>query len=66
MLDRRTARLLTLALVALILFHPPILVLVDRIALADVPLLPFYLFSAWALVIGACAVIVERAGEGGE
>ncbi|MCL6607123.1 MAG: hypothetical protein K6T74_03415 [Geminicoccaceae bacterium] len=63
MLDRPVARLAALALVALVLFNFPTLAVVERIVAGDVPLLPFYLFGVWAVVIGAAAWLIERQGE---
>jgi len=62
-LDRPVARLVALALVALVLFNFPTLAIVERIAPGGVPLLPFYLFGVWAAVIAAAAWLIERQGE---
>lgn len=63
MLDRPLAQLFALALVALVLFNFPTLAIVERIAPAGAPLLPFYLFGVWAAVIAAAAWLIERQGE---
>lgn len=63
MLERRLARLVALALVALVLFDFPTLAVIDRIRLGDLPVLPFYLFLVWGTVIALAAWLVERPGE---
>ncbi len=63
MLERRLARLVALALTALVLLNFPTLALVDRAVLGGVPILPFYLFAVWGAVIGLAAWLIERPGE---
>lgn len=60
MLDPRLARLAALALAGLVLFGFPVLALVDRWRAGGVPLLPFYLFLVWGIVIGLAAWLIER------
>lgn len=60
MSEPRLARLLALALVALVLLNFPMLAVIDRLALGGLPLLPFYLFLAWGAVIAVAAWSIER------
>ncbi|MDR5898424.1 hypothetical protein QC823_05415 [Halomonas vilamensis] len=55
------ARLIALILLAVLLFCPPLLVVVDR--LPGVASLVLYLFGAWALVIGLGAWLMERSAK---
>ena len=58
---RTGARLVGLFLLGCLLFNYPLVTLFDRpILVAGVPLLYAYLFGAWALVIAAAALVVER------
>ncbi|MDF1587361.1 hypothetical protein SH611_07140 [Geminicoccaceae bacterium 1502E] len=60
MSDRRR-HLLALLTAAVMLFSHPVLQLVDALAVAGPDwLLPAYLFAAWAAVILAAALAVER------
>lgn len=65
--DRRTERLVALAVAAALLFNFPLLAIFNRPAwLAGVPLGIAYLFIVWALVIVAVAWVMERGqGKGG-
>lgn len=52
-------RLTALAFFGLLLFFSPLIGIFERpVALLGVPLLPFYLFSAWALLIVLSAWIL--------
>lgn len=59
--SRQHARLIALILLAVLLFCPPLLVVIDR--LPGVASLALYLFGAWAVVIGLVAWLVERAAK---
>lgn len=51
-MDSGARRLAALFVLGVILFFSPLLVLFNRPApLAGVPLLPLYLFSAWAVLV---------------
>ena len=54
--SRRRERLIALALLALFMFCPPMLLIVDR-------LLPLYLFVVWGALIGFTAWLVEPPKE---
>ncbi|MYL24404.1 hypothetical protein [Vreelandella massiliensis] len=56
--SRHHARLIALILLALLLFCPPLLVVVNH--LPGTASLALYLFGAWALVIGLAAWLMER------
>jgi hypothetical protein len=56
--SRQHARLVALILLSVLLFCPPLLVVIDR--LPGVVSLALYLFGAWALVIGLGAWLMER------
>lgn len=61
MRDTRTGdRLIALFLLGALAISPPLLAIfrVDAF-IADVPLLFFYLFGAWALLVGLLALIIE-------
>lgn len=58
----RTARMVALAAVALLLFSFPLLALFDvDVSVLGVPLLWVYLFVAWAAVIAVVAWVVRDA-----
>jgi hypothetical protein len=62
--DRFPARLVAVAVLGFLLFVPPLMSLFDRRArVLGVPVLPAYLFVAWALVIGLIAVASRGAGR---
>lgn len=64
MKSRRTERLVALVAIALLLFCPPLIIVVDRLPTVSVGWLPLYLFIAWAVVIGLTAWLMEqRAGR---
>ncbi|TNH15894.1 hypothetical protein [Halomonas sp. BL6] len=56
---RQQARRFALALLALFLFSPPILLIVDRLP-GILGWLPLYLFLAWGWVIGLAAWLAKR------
>ncbi|WP_372614851.1 hypothetical protein [Halomonas sp.] len=53
-------RLIALILLALVLFSPPLILMMDRGHDAGLSRLPLYLFLAWALVIALAAWLMER------
>tara|TARA_R110000850_G_scaffold33890_1_gene92005 strand:- start:189 stop:428 length:240 start_codon:yes stop_codon:yes gene_type:complete len=57
--SRQTERLMALVVVALLLFCPPLIIVVDRLPSFNVGWLPLYLFCAWAVVIGLTAWLME-------
>ncbi|HEX7007069.1 MAG TPA: hypothetical protein VF274_08020 [Alphaproteobacteria bacterium] len=57
---RRRDRLISLFVLGLLLFNPPLLDLFSGGTVFGWPLLFVYLFAAWALVIAAAAAVVER------
>nr|WP_298059344.1 hypothetical protein [uncultured Halomonas sp.] len=62
--SRKAERLMALVAIALLLFCPPLIIVVDRLPSFNVGWLPLYLFSAWAVVIGLTAWLMEhRAGR---
>jgi putative effector of murein hydrolase LrgA (UPF0299 family) len=62
--SRRHERLLALVAIALLLFCPPLIIIVDRLPSTSVGWLALYLFIAWAAVIGLTAWLMEqRAGR---
>ncbi|MCZ7562888.1 MAG: hypothetical protein M5U08_02965 [Burkholderiales bacterium] len=60
--ERRTGqRLVALGLLGALAFNYPILGLFNRaVAVLGIPLLYAYIFAAWALLIAAMALVVER------
>ncbi|MFC6671354.1 hypothetical protein [Marinobacterium aestuariivivens] len=56
-------RLVALTLLAALLFAPPLIGLFDRPGEEGLSRLPLYLFGAWALVILAAALLLERRDE---
>tara|TARA_R110002020_G_scaffold58985_1_gene161325 strand:- start:857 stop:1066 length:210 start_codon:yes stop_codon:yes gene_type:complete len=62
--SRQTERLMALVAIALLLFCPPLIIVVDRLPAFSVGWLPLYLFIVWAVVIGLTAWLMEqRAGR---
>ena len=58
--ERRSARMVALAVLALVLFGWPFLVIFDQpVRVFGLPLLWAWLFSAWVLVIGLIAAVVR-------
>jgi hypothetical protein len=59
--ERVTSRLVAVAVLAGLLFAPPLLSLFDHdVRVGGVPLLWAYLFLAWALIIALVAAVVSR------
>ncbi|MGO2241711.1 MAG: hypothetical protein ACTH5D_08140 [Halomonas sp.] len=58
--SRKAERLMALVAVALLLFCPPLVIVVDRLTTLHAGWLPLYLFSAWAVVIGLTAWLMEH------
>ncbi|MGE6605462.1 hypothetical protein ACQKE4_02960 [Halomonas sp. NPDC076908] len=62
--SRQAERLTALVAIALLLFCPPLIIVIDRLPSFSVGWLPLYLFIAWAVVIGLTAWLMEhRAGR---
>lgn len=67
-LEPKNARIGALALLGVVLFNPPLIQVFNAGAthtVGGVPLLFFYLFIAWALLIGLMAFVIERRPRGG-
>ncbi len=60
---RQKERLVALIVLAMALFSPPLLLLVDSPSQAGLSWLPLYVFIAWATVIGLAAWLMERRQE---
>lgn len=60
---RQKERLVALIVLAVALFSPPLLLLVDSPSQAGLSWLPLYVFIAWATVIGLAAWLMERRQE---
>lgn len=58
--SRQTERLIALVAIALLLFCPPLIIVVDRLPAFSVGWLPLYLFIVWAVVIGLTAWLMEQ------
>ena len=57
----KNQRLVALFLLGTLLFNYPLLALFDRAALVfGIPVLYAYIFSAWTLLIGLLALVIER------
>ena len=56
---RKSERLMALVAVALLLFCPPLIIVIDRLPSLNIGWLPLYLFCAWAVVIGLTAWLME-------
>ncbi|RUR36603.1 hypothetical protein [Vreelandella populi] len=57
---RYRERLLALVILALVLFCPPVLLIIDRLPSSSIGWLPGYLFGAWAVIIGLTAWLMEH------
>lgn len=57
-LSRRQERLIALIILALLLFCPPALLIMDRLP-SPLGWLPLYLFVVWGALIGMTAWLVE-------
>jgi hypothetical protein len=67
-LEPKNAHIGALALLGAVLFNPPLIEVFDTgpfSTVGGVPLLYFYLFFAWALLIGLMAFVIERPLRGG-
>lgn len=67
-LESKSARMGALVLLGLVMFNPPLLEVFDAGAsreVAGIPLLFFYLFFAWAMLIALMAFVIERPSRGG-
>ncbi len=58
--SRKNERLIALLAVAILLFSPPLIIVVDRFSSSSISWLPFYLFVAWGVVIGLTAWLMEQ------
>jgi hypothetical protein len=59
--ESKGARLVALCMLGALLFNYPILALFNRPGMIlGIPLLYAYIFAAWALVVAAMALVVER------
>ena len=58
--SRKTERLMALVAIALLLFCPPVILVVDRFPASHIGWLPLYLFGTWAIVIGLAAWLMEH------
>jgi putative effector of murein hydrolase LrgA (UPF0299 family) len=58
--SRKAERLVALLAVAIFLFSPPLIIIVDRFSSSSVSWLPLYLFAAWGVVIGLTAWLMEQ------
>ncbi|MEZ5613725.1 MAG: hypothetical protein R3E35_00760 [Rhodocyclaceae bacterium] len=57
-------RLAAIFLVGCVLFNYPFIALFNKPGeIFDIPLLYFYLFGVWMLLIGAMALVIERRRE---
>jgi hypothetical protein len=57
-------RLAAIFLLGCVLFNYPLIALFNKPGeIVDIPLLYFYLFGAWALLIGLMALAIERRKE---
>ncbi|RUR27354.1 hypothetical protein ELY33_15760 [Vreelandella andesensis] len=62
--SRKLERLVALFAMAILLFSPPLIIMVDRLPSLSVSWLPLYLFIAWGTVIGLTAWLMElRSGR---
>ncbi|GGW36288.1 MULTISPECIES: hypothetical protein [Halomonadaceae] len=61
-LSRRQERLIALIILALLLFCPPALLIMDRLP-SSLGWLPLYLFVVWGALIGMTAWLVETPGR---
>lgn len=68
-LEPKSAQVGALVVLGLVLFNPPLVQVFNVGAartVAGVPLLFFYLFFAWGLLIALLAFVIERRPRGGE
>jgi hypothetical protein len=66
--ERAVERMIALFCLGVLLFSPTVIHVFDRgtATVLGVPLLYFYLFAAWALLVGLLAVVVETSGVASE
>ena len=67
--DPKNTKMAALFLFGLALFNPPLLDIFDvgvAHTVAGIPLLYFYLFFSWTVLIGLMAFVVERNSNRGE
>ena len=67
--ERIGERLIAIFCLGLVLFSPLVIDVFDRgpqVRVFGTPLLYFYLFAAWAVMIGLLAWVLERRSEGDE
>ncbi|MGM0831418.1 alkaline shock response membrane anchor protein AmaP [Halomonas qinghailakensis] len=58
--SRKLERLIALFAVAILLFSPPLIIMVDQLSSLRMSWLPLYLFIAWGTVIGLTAWLMEQ------
>lgn len=58
--SRQIERLIALFALAILLFSPPLIIMVDRLTCLSMSWLPLYLFIAWGAVIGLTAWLMEQ------
>ncbi|BCB08078.1 hypothetical protein HHSLTHF2_19680 [Vreelandella venusta] len=58
--SRQIQRLIALFALAILLFSPPLIIMVDRLTGLSISGLPLYLFVAWGVVIGLAAWLMEQ------
>lgn len=54
---------MALVAIALLLFSPPLIIVIDRLPSFIGGWLPLYLFCAWAVVIGLTAWLMEHRAD---
>lgn len=67
--ERIGERLIAIFCLGVVLFSPLVIDIFDRgpqVRVLGTPLLYFYLFAAWAVMIGLLAWVLERPSEGDE
>lgn len=58
--SRTTERLMAVVVMALLLFCPPVIIVIDRLPSLNIGWLPVYLFFAWGVIIGLTAWLMEH------
>lgn len=58
--NRYRERLIALGALTLVLFCPPILLIIDRLPSDGIGWLPAYLFTVWGVLIGLTAWLMEH------
>ncbi|HEY4635913.1 MAG TPA: hypothetical protein VIG92_05090 [Rhodospirillales bacterium] len=67
-LEGKSAQIGAVVLLGLVLFNPPLVQVFNAGAarmVGGIPLLFFYLFFAWGVLIGLLAFVIERRPQGG-